>query len=240
MGADLPPRPEHGPGGSAILIGATAMSVRAFAEPQAESRGATPVGPLSAAPDVLDVLDPASDGERWTVLYTHSHCERLLQRACDRSAIRHYLPIVEQWSGPDHARRRAIAPLFPSYLFACLSHTKRLEILQVGHVARLIPVAHPGLLLAELRQIRDAIAVGGPLVVGPAIERGAWVRVVHGPLAGVIGRVEGLRRRKRRHRLVMNVSVLGRGVSTEVDASEVERVEVPGDEALELAEVMST
>jgi len=186
------------------------------------------------------VLDPASDGERWTVLYTHSHCERLLQRACDRSAIRHYLPIVEQWCGSDHARRRAIAPLFPSYIFACLSHTRRLEILQVGHVTRLIPVAHPDLLLAELRQVRDAIAAGGALIVGPAIERGAWVRVTHGPLAGVVGRVEGLRRRKRRHRLVMNVSVLGRGVSTEVDASEVERVEVPGDEASELAEVMST
>jgi hypothetical protein len=38
----------------------------------------------------------------------------------------------------------------------------------------------------------------------------------------------------------MNVSVLGRGVSTEVDTSEVDRVEVPGDEASELAEVMST
>ena len=236
MGADLPPRPAHAPGGSAILIGATAIPVSTWLNPSAEP-AATPVGPLSVAPDVLD---PASDGERWTVLYTHSHCERLLQRACDRSAIRHYLPIVEQWSGPDHARRRAITPLFPSYLFACLSHTKRLEILQVGHVVRLIPVVHPDLLLAELRQIRDAIAAGGALVVGPAIERGAWVRVVHGPLAGVVGRVEGLRRRKRRHRLVMNVSVLGRGVSTEVDASEVERVEVPGDEASELAEVMST
>jgi hypothetical protein len=236
MGADLPPRPAHDPGGCAIPISATALPFSARLEPSTGSR-ATPVHLLSAIPDVLD---PASDGERWTVLYTHSHCERLLQRACDRSAIRNYLPIVEQWCGPDHARRRAIAPLFPSYIFACLSHMERLEILQVGHVARLIPVVHPDVLLAELRQIRDAIAAGGALVVGPAIERRAWVRVVHGPLTGVVGRVEGLRRRKRRHRLVMNVSALGRGVSTEVDASEVERVEVPGDEASELAEVMLT
>jgi transcription antitermination factor NusG len=215
MGAKLPPRREYAPGGC------TTHS--------------------AAESDLLDVLDPAGDGERWTVLYTHSNCERLLQRACDRSAIRHYLPIVEQWSGPDRARRRAAAPLFPSYVFACLSHAQRLHVLEVGHVARVIPVAHPDLLLAELRQIREAIAGGGTLSVGPALERGAWVRVVHGPLAGVVGRVEGLRRRKRRHRLVMNVSMLGRGVSTEVDASEVERVEVPGDKTLELlAEGMLT
>jgi transcription antitermination factor NusG len=206
MGAELPPCPDLDSGGCTIHLGATTTS---------------------------DLLDPAGDGERWTVLYTHSNCERLLQRACDRWAIRHYLPTVEQWCGPDRARRRAIVPLFPSYVFACVNHSQRRHVLEVGHLARVIRVAQPNLLLVELRQIRNAIGVGGSLTVGPALERGAWVRVVHGPLAGVIGRVEGLRRRKRRHRLVMNVSMLGRGVSTEVDASEVERVDV-GDEAPEL------
>jgi transcription antitermination factor NusG len=205
MGAELPPRPECNAGGRTIQLG---------------SIGA-PAG---------DMLDPAGDGERWTVFYTHSNCERLLQRACDQWAIRNFLPIVEQWCGPDHARRRARAPLFPSYVFACSSYSQRLRILEVGHVARVIPVAHPDLLLVELRQVRDAITSGVSLTVGPRLERGAWVRVVHGPLAGVVGQVEGLRHRKRRHRLVMNVSVLGRGVATEIDASEVERVTQPEDD----------
>jgi transcription antitermination factor NusG len=208
MSAELPPRPEQDPGGCSISV-----------------------PPPAATPDLLD---PAGDGERWTVLYTHSNCERFLQRACDRWAIRHYLPIVEQWCGPDRARRRVTAPLFSSYVFACLSYSQRIHVLEVGHVARVIAVAHQDLLLTELRQVRDAIEGGASLTVGPALERGGWVRVVHGPLAGVIGRVEGLRRRKRRHRLVMNVSMLGRGVSTEVDESEVERVHAPGDEAFEL------
>jgi hypothetical protein len=190
---------------------------------------------LTAAGGPADLLSPAADGERWTLLYTRSNCERLIERACGRWAIRHYLPLAEQWCGPDHARRRALAPLFPSYVFACMSPAERQLILELGHLTRMIPVAHPDLLLVELRQIRDAILADAELTAGPALAHGTWVRVVHGPLAGVVGRVEGLRRRRRRHRLVMNVSVLGRGVETEIDVSEVERVAAPDDRLPALA-----
>jgi len=213
MGAVLPPRPEHDPGGWCAIPIDTSAS------------------PRRAVDAHLDVLDPARTGESWSVLYAHSNCERLLARACEHRSIRHYLPLEEQWVGPDHARRRAIAPLFPSYLFVCMSPAERRDLLVVGHLARVIPVPQPDLLLAELRQVRDALAAGVDYAVGPALERGTWVRVMRGPMGGVVGRVEDLRRRKRRHRLVLNVSVLGRGVAIEIDALDVERVSTPWDAA---------
>lgn len=181
---------------------------------------------LAPAEPVLppDLLDPAGPYERWAALYTHPNCERRVAEICARIGVRHYLPLLEQWVGPEHSRHRAIAPLFSSYVFACADRESFVSALQVGRIARVVRVDREDVFLEELRQIRLAIAGDPELAAGPALEHGDRVRVIHGPLVGVEGLVEGLRRRRRHHRLVLNVSMLGRAVSTEVDVRDVERV----------------
>lgn len=181
----------------------------------------------AAEPLPRDILGPADPGEGWTVLYTRFRCEKKAARACMRLGIRHYLPLRErprcdQRPGSRHRRRVHKLPLLPSYLFACLGASVREPLLESGAIARVIPVPHPASLLDELRQIRAALAAGADLVVGPALVRGTLVRVASGPLSGVVGRVAWVRRR--RVRLVLNVTMLKWGAEVDVDAEVVTAV----------------
>lgn len=192
----------------------------ALAEPVLPPNLPVPAGPVPPA----DLLDPAGPYERWAALYTHPNCERRVAEICARIGVRHYLPLLVQWVGPEHSRHRAIAPLFSSYVFACADREAFVAALQVARIARVVRVEREDLFLDELRQIRRAIAGEVDFAAGPALEHGDRVRVIHGPLIGVEGLVQGIRRRRRHHRLVLNVSMLGRAVSTEVDVRDVERV----------------
>ncbi len=180
--------------------------------------------------DPPDLLDPALPGERWIVLHTRSRSEKKAARVCDCLGVRHYLPLCEKEpgrGGRGHSSRRpATVPLIPGYVFASLDPRARALLFESGAIARLIPVPDPASLLDELRQIRTAIAAGVDLLAGPALERGMLVRVVRGELAGVLGRVAWVKRR--RVRLVLNVSLLRFGAGVEVDASAVALVGAPG------------
>ncbi len=171
----------------------------------------------------IDSLDLPLDGESWAVLYTRSRREKQVGRACERLHVRHYLPLRDHRTGTLRRRVHQV-PLFASYVFACLTPEWRVALLETGAIARMIPVTRPERLLAELRQIRAALATGADLVPSPALERGMRVRVTSGPLAGIEGLVAGRWFRRGRARLVLNVSVLGRGAAVEIDARDVEPV----------------
>ncbi len=162
----------------------------------------------------------------WTVFHTRSHRQKQVARICTFFGVRHCLPLREHWTGL--TRRRVYeVPLFPGYVFACLPHRTRVEILRTGAIAKVIAVSHPEILLAELREIRAARAAGANLQPGLAFPRGVRVRVIRGPLAGIEGRVSDLRRRRSREWLVLNVSFLGQSAVTEIDPWDVERVRSP-------------
>lgn len=182
-----------------------------------------------AGSPALDPLAPPASGEGWWVLQTRSRCEKKLARACARLGVRHYLPLrpprrrmraglAELRRGPTTSGDPRV-PLFPGYVFACCAPWLRDLLLESGAIARMIAVLNPASLLAELEQVRAALAAGVDLAAGPALARGVCVRVASGLLCGVEGRVAGVRRD--RVRLVLNVTLLGRGAEVEVDADTV-------------------
>lgn len=173
-------------------------------------------------PVPLDLLDLPAAGERWAVLHTLSRCEKKVARACERLGVRHYLPLRERRTGT-RCRHVHLVPLFPGYVFACLGASRLGPLLESGAIARVIAVRFPASLLDELRQIRAALAAGADLIPGPALERGMRVRVASGLLGGILGRVAWVRRH--RVRLVLNVTMLGRGAEVEVDAEAVAPME---------------
>jgi transcription antitermination factor NusG len=177
---------------------------------------------LPPGPTEHDDLAPAGLGERWLVLYTRSRCEKVVARVCARLRARHYLALREHETGRDRRGRRYLVPLFPSYVFACLSYRTQLELLATGVIARVIPVLHPEILLAELGEIRRVLEAGTRISVVAAMPRGTRVRVIRGALAGVEGLIVGSRHRHRRQELVLNVTVLGRAVLTTIDTRDIE------------------
>jgi hypothetical protein len=128
------------------------------------------LGPsLRPAVGLGPMCSPAEPGESWIVLYTARAAAAA--RACDYVGARHYLPLHEHSTGRDPRGRRYLTPLFPSYLFACLTHWTQLDVLATSPIVRVIPVWHPHLLLAELSQIRRALEGGADITVGPCWPR---------------------------------------------------------------------
>jgi len=188
------------------------------------AEGALHVASTRDTPLEPDVLVPAGPDERWVLLYTRSRYEKRVAHLCTRSGARYYLPLQEHRTGRDHRGRSYSLPLFPSYVFACLTADQQHQLLMMQGIARVIPVRQPGRMLSELKEIRRLLETGAPVCVAPTLVRGTRVRVARGPLAGLEGMVVDSRRRAARHELLINVTILGRAVATEIDLLEVEPV----------------
>ena len=195
---------------------------RVLVVPAGEACVLSPVSGLHAPyPAALDLFDLPEADACWSVLHTFSNREKRAAVACEGYGARHFLPLrrkrVRGKSGPGVA-----VPLFPGYLFACLSWEARRTLLQSKTVARVIAVPRPEGLLEELRQIHAAMAAGADLVPAPSFERGRWVHVVAGPFEGVLGQVGDRRVRRGVVRLILNVSMLGRSATVEINPDDVE------------------
>lgn len=161
-----------------------------------------------------EVLEGLHLRETSFVVNTRSNQERQVLRACRYLGIRHYLPLrtVEE-SGTEEDR----VPLFPGYMFACADDGGREALHSMGSVIRMILVPRPASLLQELRQVEAALCTWRGIASGPALTEGQRVRVSRGPLEGIEGLVAYRRFRRRRERLVLNVTMLGRAATLEID-----------------------
>ena len=98
--------------------------------------------------------------------------------------------------------------------------SKRIGIIKVDGVVQII--SNNGTLSSipdeEIESIRTLVESELAFDPVPLIKEGAMVKVTHGPLRGVVGRLV----RKGAHaRLVLSVDLIGQAVAVEVDASDV-------------------
>jgi transcriptional antiterminator RfaH len=133
-----------------------------------------------------------SDGLHWYVVQTNAGKERVVRERIADLGREVFLPLIsERVSG---SRSRRLVPMFPRYLFARLS-------LDVGDGPRIrwMPGVHR--LLgdaagprpideAAVRCIRTRVDRSGRVRLGRGLRRGDRVRVVEGPLAGLLGILE--------------------------------------------------
>jgi transcription antitermination factor NusG len=89
-------------------------------------------------------------------------------------------------------------------------------------IAQIIHVADQAKIDWELRNIQLAIACQAPLDPYPHLVEGVRVAVRSGPFRGLQGLVE---QRLRPERLMLQVDMLGRGMSLEIDASLLDPIE---------------
>jgi transcription antitermination factor NusG len=114
-----------------------------------------------------------------------------------------------------HGPRKAAVdlPLFPGYVFLRGSQEQAYLADRTRRVARIIRVVDQALLDWELRNLHLAMNVDIDYEAFSAFKRGVRVEVRAGPLRGLQGIVE----ERKRDRLFVQVQMLGRGVSLEID-----------------------
>jgi transcription antitermination factor NusG len=154
----------------------------------------------------------------WYAARVRSQQERKVQGALIAAGIDEFLPIYREevrWSDRTKVVERA---LFPGYIFCRLADP--LPVLRISGVVQILgsnltPLAIPDREIANVRAVCASLAKAAPC----AYVVGQPVVIASGPLAGIEGVIK---RVKGALRLIVAIELLGRGMSVEIDAGDVE------------------
>lgn len=157
----------------------------------------------------------------WSVIHVRPRCEKKLADYCRRQGVEHYLPLRVEHKVYQRRKVQVWKPLFPGYVFACFAAEQRLLVLRSSQVVRLLAVKDQARLIAEMDQIRRALAQEPGLSACPALKLGVWVRILKGPFQGLEGVVSTLRGQTK---VVLNVDIIAQAVAVEVSRDMLEPV----------------
>lgn len=156
----------------------------------------------------------------WYAIWTRSRHEKLVRDQLDKKTVEVFLPTIGKWSRWKDRKKKIDWPLFPGYVFARFVPDERIGILKIDGVVQII--SNNGMLspipVEEIESIRTLVESELAYDPVPLIKEGEMVRVSHGPLKGVVGR---LIRKGAHARLILSVDLIGQAVSVEVDAADV-------------------
>ncbi len=166
-----------------------------------------------------EFLRPSGADQKWYVFRTRARHEKKSSERFEELGIQHYLPLRDKTVRRKKGRRTVSRlPLFPGYVFGCCDDPQRLAVMRSGMLAQWLDVKDQEKFLRELRNISAASKATTSLHLYPRLQRGMWVRVVSGPLTGVVGRIS---RRKDCYRVVLDMTALASAVAVEVDMQDV-------------------
>ena len=158
----------------------------------------------------------------WWVAHTKSRNEKALANELAASNISYFLPMITKVRRISGRTIKSVLPIFSGYLFFCGDYDQRFQLLRTNRVANVIEVKDQEKLIEELLQIERAINAGVSLKPHKYIKEGQLCRITGGGLAGMQGIVV---QTKSSLRLVMNIDILGKATSTEIDIDMVELME---------------
>jgi transcription antitermination factor NusG len=167
-----------------------------------------------------------STDQRWYAAYTCAQHEKRVAEQLAEREVAHFLPLyssVRRWKD---RRVRLALPLFPGYVFVRMVLQSRMRVLEIPGVVRLvgfggIPTVLPE---EEIEVLRSSLTDELHAEPHAFLTVGRRVRIVRGPLAGLEGI---LQRKKNNFRLVVSVKVIQRSFAVNVDAADVQPVQVP-------------
>ena len=152
----------------------------------------------------------------WYVLHTRSRQEKILAADLGAMNIGYYLPLVRQTRTLGSRNQTVNLPMFPGYLFLRGTREQAFAADRTKRVANIIAVPDQQHIEWELENLHLALANDVTLDPFPYLEKGVRVEVRGGPMRGLQGVVES---RKSMHRLVLQIDMLGRAMSMEIDAA---------------------
>jgi transcription antitermination factor NusG len=156
--------------------------------------------------------------EAWFALRVRSNHERIAAVHLRERGFEEFSPsykVDRQWSD----RRKTIERyMFPGYVFCHIDPRERLSVVRLPGVVNLVgfgtrPAAIPE---REIEAIRRMVYSGLGAEPWPFLNVGQAVLIERGPLAGVEGILEQVRKT---YRLVVSIQLLQRSVSVQVDRS---------------------
>lgn len=159
---------------------------------------------------------PSPDLGLWHVLHTKSRQEKVVAADLAAMHIAHYLPLVKQVRYYGRRKVKVSMPLFPGYVFLRGSLDQVYAADRTKRIANIISVNAQDQLDWELRNLHMALSKDAQLTPFPFLKKGVRVEVRSGPFRGLQGIIEG---RAADNRLILQVDMLGRAVSLEIEGA---------------------
>jgi transcription antitermination factor NusG len=164
---------------------------------------------------------PGSDASavRWYALQVRSRHEAIAAAILENKGYDKFLPLCRSrrlWS--DRIVHLDL-PLFPGYVFCRFDPGDRsVPILTTPGVVRIVGIGGHAVPVddAEIAAIQSIIKSGLAAEPWPYLQLGNIVRIQHGALSGLEGL---LVEKKKRHRLVVSITILQRSVAVEIDSA---------------------
>jgi len=155
--------------------------------------------------------------KQWYVLHTRSRQEKAVADHLAARNVEYFLPLARQVRFYGKRKAAVDLPIFPNYVFLCGEIEDAYNADRNGRLVNILSVADQERLVWELGNVRKAIKAQMTLDTCPHLHEGMCVEVRSGPMGGLQGVVD--KRCRQLNRLVLQVDMLGRAVSVEVDAS---------------------
>ncbi|MFA4902743.1 MAG: transcription termination/antitermination NusG family protein [Desulfobaccales bacterium] len=160
----------------------------------------------------------------WYVIQTHGRTETKVHLALQRKGLEVFFPQVQLHRMIRGRKVLMHLPLFPNYLFvhAHIDSTVFHQIIKVNGVVKLLGNNGPDPAPADqIESIRTIVTGDRYYCPWRYIEKGKKVRVLDGPLSGVVGIL--VARKEKQRRLVVAVEMFQRSVTVDLDSESVER-----------------
>jgi transcription antitermination factor NusG len=165
---------------------------------------------------------PAKEEGTWLCLHTKPRQEKATARDLREREVVYYLPqVLKESRTPNGRKIQSIVPLFPGYLFLYGDANDRVAAMRGNRLVNILSVVDQEGLVRDLRQVNTMLHSGLAVSDTPMVPVGARVRIMTGPLTGIVGTVI---RRGNRDQFVAVVHFLGRGATVDLEDWQVEQV----------------
>jgi transcription antitermination factor NusG len=162
----------------------------------------------------------------WFAIQTRYRYEQRIANDLSAKGLENYLPTLSEVHEGKDRKKSVNMPAFGGYLFATFEPTlrNRVRVLETTGVIRLLgnpgqPEAVPEV---EIESLQLSLNSGADCIRHPFLATGTLLRIQHGPLAGLEGR---LVRTANALRLVVCVASVGQAIAVEVAREDVSPIE---------------
>ena len=188
----------------------------------ATSSSTVPVYSTVSNPRNQQVNGSEAPEAKWHVLWTQSHCERLVYDQLAGVGFNPFLPMIEGWKRRGGTRIRHSAPMFPGYLFLrhAMDQASYVQARKARGLVKFLGKRWDCLAVVsnrEMEAIQKIHKACPPVFSHPYLREGQRVRVIGGLLANVEGIF--LRSKLNKGLLVVSVELLHRAVAVEIDCT---------------------
>ena len=160
---------------------------------------------------------------QWYALQTYFRHEKQARDRLCSVGIEPFLTLSTQYRQWSDRTVQTAVPLFTGYCFARFALIDTLTVLKTPGIIRIIGIPKPEPIHPdEIIALQRVSSTDRVMEQWNHITDGAWVEVVHGPLAGLRGQ---LVRKEKQHGLVIRVSLIQQAALIHIKADEVAAIQ---------------